>query len=255
MEEQLCARARLALQQAFRTNQSVGPEPALSAHIAECEVCRGSMLLIMTELFGLPIASSETPCDRCLDDLPAFVEREMAGDPREAARAYPHVWLHLWTCAECAETYDLTRLLLVAEQRGKLTAFSPARLIRALSPRFLHLLRLTRQFLNQALPIQAPFAVARGEFEGPTALSEGDVGAGRYITLSVQEQPDRNWIIQVVVTPQIKGWLVLTLGERLLRARFDEQGVATVVNVPAALLTSSNGPDLEVGIDSDEDER
>jgi hypothetical protein len=253
MEEQTCAKVRKALRRAIQPAQPMALEPPMAEHIAGCDACRGALLLILSELSGTPVAELEIDCARCLEDLPAFVELEMAARSHEAARVYPHVWWHLWTCVECAETYDITRALFAAELRGDMRAFSRARLMRALNPPVIHLLRLTRQFLNWALPALAPLAAARGTAEGPKVLSEGDATTGHSFTLSVQQQPDLNWLVEVLVTPPTSGWLVLTLGDTAFRARFDSQGLAAVAGVPAALFAAQDGPDMAVGIEADED--
>jgi hypothetical protein len=59
----------------------------------------------------------------------------------------------------------------------------------------------------------------------------------------------------VRVTPAPAGHLVLTLGAAVFRARFDPSGLASVSDVPAALLTAVNGPDMVVDIAPDENPR
>jgi hypothetical protein len=250
MESQWCVIARRALRRAIQADRSSAFDPRVAAHIAGCESCRGALLLVVTELFGMPAAPPVIGCSQCLADLPAYVEHEDAGAPGEAARAFPHVWWHLWTCAECAETYDLTRMLVLAVQHGEISMRSAVQLVSKVQPRILSLLRLTRQFLNQALP---PLAVARGDAYGPMVLSEGEAGAGHSFRLRVQAQLDATWLVEVIVTPPTKGWLVLTLGGAVYRAHFDPHGMAVVADVPAALLAAADGPDLAVGIELDEE--
>jgi hypothetical protein len=199
---------------------------------------------------GLASTPTTIECQRCLDDLPAFIEQEIE-DPMQAIRAYPHVWWHTLTCPMCAETYELTRALVAAEQRGEIAAPTLADLAASFTPRLQTFLRLTRQFLNIALPPPMLARVARGHDEGPAVLSQGDAGAGRQFVLSVQEQPDHAWSVIVAVTPSPGGWLVLTLGQEIFRARFDEHGNAVVADVPAALLVAADGPELVVGIETD----
>ena len=251
MESQRCVIARRALRQAIQTDRPSAFDPQVAAHIAGCESCRGALLLVMTELLGRPAAPPPIDCAQCLADLPAYIEHEDAAVPGEAARAFPHVWWHLWTCAECAETYDITRTLVLAEQRGEISLRSALRPASKAQPRMLALLRLTRQFLNQALP--PPLAVARGDADGPMVLSEGEAGAGHAFKLRVQAQPDATWLVEVLVAPPTKGWLVLTLGGARYRARFDPHGLAVVDDVPAALFAAADGPDLGVGIELDDE--
>ncbi len=251
MEAGRCATVRQAVRHALSARQPAALEPALAEHIAGCAACRAALLATIAELFGVAVLPQAIGCERCMDDLPELVERELAGTLRNSIPDLAQVWWHLWTCAACAQTYDLTRDLLVAEQRGALQAFAPARLLQALNPPIQNLLRLTRQFLNRALP--APQAVMRGVDHGPSVLSEGNAHAGRFFTLSVLQQPNHDWQIEVLLTPPAKAWLILTLGENVYRARFDVQGSATIADVPAAIFAAPDGPDLTVGIESDEE--
>jgi hypothetical protein len=52
-----------------------------------------------------------------------------------------------------------------------------------------------------------------------------------------------------MVAPPPSGWLLLTLGEKRFRARFDAQGTALVSDVPNTLLAADGGPDLDVALD------
>jgi hypothetical protein len=249
MNQIACEEIRRGLGAAAQADHPIQPAPPLQAHVAGCATCQGALLLLAAAALDVP-APATIDCQCCLEDLPAFIERDL-DDTRAAARVYPQVWWHLWTCPECAETYRLAGALLAAERRGAITA--PAARAVAPAPLPQPLLHLVRDFLARALPPPARLARAmRGPNEGPVVLSSRALGAGRQLTLSVQEQPDGDWSVIVAVTPPQAGWLVLALGDTRFRTRFDAQGDAVVACVPAALLAATAGPDLVVGIEPDE---
>lgn len=65
----------------------------------------------------LPSEAPATPfCPACENDLPAYVEAELAGD--DASARFPAVAAHLVSCAACAEAYGELRSLFAAEQAG-----------------------------------------------------------------------------------------------------------------------------------------
>jgi hypothetical protein len=247
MEAISCAQVRQLLLSNVQAGNLSEPAPELRAHLSTCPICRTALPLIA----ALDLSSVPEPisCDQCQADLAALIDVEREEGPGHALRLYPNVWWHLWTCATCLEAYDVTRALLDAEQRGELKL--PAVAQSRPPERLIHLLRLTRQFLNLALPAPS-MAVARGSGDGPLVISEGPAPGGARFVLSVESQRKGNWKIAVRVTPAPAGQLVLTLGAAVFRARFDPSGLAIVSDVPAALLTAVNGPDMVVDIAPDE---
>jgi hypothetical protein len=208
-------------------------------------------VLLAAAALDMP-APATIDCRRCLEDLPAFIERDL-DDTLAAARIYPQVWWHLWTCPECAETYRLTGTLLEAERLGAIAMPQPAVRNRAPAPLLRPLLHLVRDFLALALPPPARLAPAtRGLNEGPVVLSGRETEAGGQVVLSVEERPDGDWSVIVAMTPPQTGWLVLTLGDTRFRTRFDAQGDAVVACVPTTLLAGTAGPDLVVELEPDE---
>ncbi|NJM05219.1 hypothetical protein HC891_01775 [Candidatus Gracilibacteria bacterium] len=59
-------------------------------------------------------------CERCQEDLAAFIDAE-AANPAMAARSYPHVWWHILACAECAATYEAVQFLFEAQIGGQIS--------------------------------------------------------------------------------------------------------------------------------------
>jgi hypothetical protein len=200
-------------------------------------------------------AQPPTPisCEECQTRLAGWIDGELETGLATAAREDPAVWWHLWTCADCAEIYGLTRALAAATMSNELPP-PPLMPIPALQPRrLLRSFQLSRAFLAYALPVpSASLGILRGVDSGSVLVEDED--EGRRINLSVREQPDLNWRVSVTVAPPVAGWLLLTLGEQSFRARFDEKGLAVVVDVPAALLSEASGPDLRVAVELDEDD-
>lgn len=224
------------------------PTPTIQAHVAGCATCQAALLLLANAVIDTPVPTID--CESCRANLPAFIEREDE-DLARAIQAFPHVWWHLWTCAACAEIYQMVRVLVAAEQRGEIALPTVAAIATPRIPQLpIVVLRLKRQFLIRVLPAPLPqTSVMRGHGEGPIVLSRRKVVAGRTLLLSVEQQPNRDWLVGVVLTPPLEGWLVLTLGETVFRACFDAQGTAVVADVPTELLAGADGPDLTVGLE------
>jgi hypothetical protein len=107
--------------------EPAAPPPTLVAHVANCAYCRGELILPLVRLFGgrLPV-DDPLPCERCQQHLAAFIDLERAAGSTRAAAAFPHVWLHHRTCAECAELYQLVCAVVTATvSPGALTADPP----------------------------------------------------------------------------------------------------------------------------------
>lgn len=189
-------------------------------------------------------------CNHCQNDLAAFIDCEAEVDTSTALQQFPHVWWHLLTCATCTTTYRMTRTLLDAEHQGTLLALPAKQKTGATFPAILMTLRLTRAFLSYALP-RSPqmLGAARGALDGMVLIDQDTDAAGN-LSLCVREQPDGCWIVSMTVTPPLDGWLLLTMGEVILRARFNSAGTAIVNDVPASLLTDAHGPDLVFDIEA-----
>ncbi len=228
MSEIRCSDVLVWLRSAAQASNLLAP-PMVRAHIAGCHTCQTALLLLAREL-ATPTLPAPIACRQCREDLPAYLEHEQ---PTEAIRAYPEVWWHLATCADCAETARLAGTLLEAEQTG---ALPPLRLAQRQI-----LVRLPHQFLTRALP--AARALRGGE-SGPQVLSKRATPTGHAFTLSVERQPNQSWSLRVEFRPPLAGWLVLTLGTAEFRTQLDQQGCALLSDLPAELLDSAGGPDL-----------
>jgi hypothetical protein len=252
MEKITCDHVQYWLSKSAQPKYNTFPSPALCAHIEQCAACRGTVLAVVAQGVGILPMTVSTSCQSCAEDLAAFVEQEIE-DAISAACTYPHVWWHLWVCAECAKTYRLTRVLVEAERNGRLAPPPFPQIMNSSQTRPLGIMHLTRQFLNHAMPASVLLdAVRRGVKDSPMVLAEDDDTEGYAVSFSVQRQSDGAWSMMVTAVPPPVGRLVLALGPSTFYGRFDGQGVALVTDVPAALLAASDGPDLIVGIEPGE---
>lgn len=243
MDAITCTQAQNWVQQAIQTRQSA--PPGLYLHIANCPICRPALALLMAKILDMPPVSTHTTCTVCKEDLAAFIDAEEA-DALDALRDYSHVWWHLWQCSACAETYELTRDLLLADQHGQFTTQATTNPVRVRESFGQVLLRLTRAYLNLALPVPSPeLGAARGEIS-ETVVYESPPGADQYISLAMEQHPDTSWNIFVHVKPPISGWARVQIGPHLYNAPFNSDGLATMAAVPSAILATPDGPGLIV---------
>ncbi len=239
-DRSLCAQVRAFLQHGAG-DESLTPPAEFVAHAAACESCRGALGLIAAALAAAP---APIDCDACQADMAAFIDCEHAHGFFAAFARFPAVGWHLWHCADCAETYQLTRALLDAEARG---ALAPLPLPAA--PLRLPAIRLARAFLNLALP--PPLAlrpVLRGADANERVLYAETLDR-RQVVVSVARQPDDDGTLVVSLLPGAPGVLRLRLGGHAVSAPFDAAGRARVAGLPAALLDAPNGPELLIEIE------
>lgn len=207
---------------------------------------------MIVQVAGIPALDPDVTHERCLEELPAFVEEEQAS-LASALRLYPQVWWHLWICESCAETYRLTRVLAEAERAGEIGLPAlPDRAGRSKGA-LLSMLRLARTFLDHAFsPDVLLLQATRGSDHEPILLAEEIDSDGREVTVSVQPQSGAAWRASVAVAPPPRASVTCTLGEWSGRAPLDDEGVAIIPDIPAALLAGPGGPDLVVAIEADD---
>lgn len=253
MAELLCADIRQWLLQAASTDGRMVPQPALCEHVAGCSLCRGALALVALGALGLPAIPEVNTEEHFVDDLAAFIDNEIEEGTLAAIRMYPHVWWHLWTCTECVEVYHITHSVLESEQAKKQhsLAVDPVQISSIWSRQ--RVLKLGRPALHRALAPSSPAGVTRGNTGVSYVLAEEEFPE-QYLTISVRRQPNNEWAVDVAVKPPPSGWLLLMLGSVQYRVRFNDQGNAVVPDVPYSLLTSPDGPDLEVGLELDADQ-
>lgn len=240
---------------------------AFAVHIAGCALCRGALLALLATLHPVAQHVTQTTCEECQDDLASYIDLEQEQGTRAAAHAYPHVWWHLIVCSECFSTHHMITLLVEAEQRGELAPMplaypalttppdhdtrphpTPPTMLQH-TPQLLERLYIPRSFLQTTLAAQPLLGLVRGGGPDDTVLLSEEAPGGYMITLSVQQQSDADWTVIVAVAPPIAGHVLLIFGATTFRAAFNSEGRVTIGNVPAELLTSPNGPDMDLSIE------
>lgn len=244
MQPTSCADIRAAIAVTVRSGDPLPDTAAIAAHVATCSLCRGALALLALEALGAPPPDPISHA-ACQAELAAFIDRERA-DSAAAVRRFPQIWWHLWTCAECAETYLLTRSLVVAARQQPFVYTPIQRQTPSLSE---VVLRLSRSLLNGFFATLSPdWGAARGGEAGEEVLAEKTTRSGHQLTVSVAQQPDQRWRVVVAAVPPFDGSLVIGFGATTFSAPFDTEGSATIADIPAALLTDPQGPELVVGL-------
>jgi hypothetical protein len=247
MSEQLCDVVRRWLQDGAA---EMVPAPELAQHIAGCATCRGLLAISAAAVLQVPVPDDAIACDDCQDLLDAYVDCERRRGGAAAARRYPHVWWHLFTCPDCADVYRLIGALLNAEHAGNLAPLSAP--VRRPSTRMrLPALCLPRAFLHSVFAPYARLGAAMGE-DGDELIFAEEQRAEHQIVVSVRPSQAALWEIVVAVTPALAGRAVITCGEARFIALFDAHGQAIAAGVPPALLTDQAGADLLIAIEHDD---
>jgi hypothetical protein len=249
MEAISCRGVAAWLQQGIRSPQWHKPPAIVIDHISSCDHCRGGLFLLLTEMLQLQQPIAAITCNECQNRLATLVDLESVGNLASAARQLPDVWLHLWICADCWETYTTVQHLVAAERQGVL---QHVRLNPPTARVQLPLTRITRALLRVVFPApSAPFSAAgvtRGDTPIDMVLDAQEESDPQFV-ISVRRSMERIWQVRVSITPPLVGWLLLTLGETQFRARFNAQGMAVVADVPEALLAAVDGPDMSVSVE------
>lgn len=236
-------------------------DPALARHVAGCPRCRAGLLLVVRGLRTAEIEDRDEQldivCVRCQEDLAAFIDLERRDLQRAAAR-YPQVWWHLWTCAICAQTYDLTKRLLSAEEEGKLPPL--AHLVRKPRSKPEPLLRIP--LLRRALAASVPLRpmVARSSrrsqsgqqyvlYHKPARAAEASSSK-----VEVEEREHQRWRMTIRMAPPPQALAVITCGTFRSVALFNTDGVATVDDLPPYVLTDAQAPNMDIQVFPIEDE-
>jgi hypothetical protein len=228
---------------------------AWSEHMAGCEHCRGALMLLATELLGQPVpAYTHATCGECQRDLAGYLDLMQIQGHTYAARRYPHVWWHLWTCGECAATSYLTSALVEAEAHGELAPLSSVLHSSRFEPPTPDLLHHMTFVLPRALLIRAlgthNVGSARGDDGSGMTLAHNRIQSySLHMTLS--DMAETTCCFCITTTPPSSGWVSLRLGERLFQAPFDPSGEARIAAFPLALLRALEGPDVIVTLHPD----
>ncbi|WP_129632361.1 hypothetical protein [Candidatus Oscillochloris fontis] len=212
-------------------------------HVASCARCQHVLLDQVADRLGAPLDLQPVDCDACDEDLPAYIDTEYDEGTLAAIKSYPHVWWHLWTCRECASSYQMILALQAAEAAGELPPITFASLLtpQPIIPRFV----LQRSVFVRTLVPQ--FGVMWGGKPTETVIHDDD-HADFEVRVSVRQTAGR-WAVVVLVDPPVVGHAVVTIGAHVFRAPFDAHGCASLEPIPQELLTSSVGADMVVGVE------
>lgn len=222
------------------SHYSETPPPAhLVSHVQDCSVCQAALLTLVTARIGIP-APHDATCATAEVDLPAMLDRERSAGAVVAARAYPDLWWHLWTCPSCAEVYHDTAILLAATDAGLLTTSLP----QADQPT----IRLARTFLRSVFGPQLAAGAAWDstvpalQLLAEEALPDGQIG------LYVGAEDANHWRLEVHMRPPRYGTLLVGLGEQVYTLPLHNHATALFTQLPAAFLNDVDGPDLAIRI-------
>lgn len=132
-------------------------------------------MLLAATVAGAPV--EQTNCAECRNELAAFIDQEAEQGTQAAARSYPQVWWHVWSCRECAETYHLISALADAEETGQLAPMPWLQGLAEHTRRIIHSIHLRRAFLNFVIRGLSPaLGPQRGEADmGDTVLTSDEI--------------------------------------------------------------------------------
>lgn len=222
--------------------------PGVAEHVSGCPLCRAALVLVVQGLAGAGGAAGRA--ERCAElraDLAPLLDREQA-DPAGAARAYPQLWRHIWSCPDCLREYLMAHALLDALAEG---AIPPLRLpARPAAPRPLPLpirIVIPRRGMLAAVPaLRGQGAPLRGADDSAFVLYEDAVGGSPYrVTVEVQEAGAEALDLHATVTPPAEGRFIAVIGAARFSAPFSS-GAASIRGIPARLLTDPDAPELEL---------
>jgi hypothetical protein len=251
MNTSFCSDVQAWLTSLDNTDVPPAPPPALADHVSTCPCCRAALLLILVAVLPAARDIEQTSCDQCQDDLAAYIDIEHDSGITEALTAYPHVWWHLWTCADCSTAYQMVIAIQAAEIAETLApmpltihANRPA--LRPIRP-ILRTITIPHMWFTRILVPQ--FGATWGHGDDDAVIYENE-DESYQITVSVRKQSGQ-WQIEVMIDPPVAGDMVLTLGAETFRARIAPNGSASVGPIPAALLTGATGPAVTIVIEAD----
>lgn len=189
-------------------------------------------------------------------DIAAFIDIEQHEGTLAATRAYPDVWLRLLHESDLAEIYHITRLLVDAQAKEELASPEQLLALHAAPYRtYLHLITLQQSFVRAFLASTRPPDAHMGtETSKDMTLAEQELPGGHNFVFHIRQNADTSWRIKTTLFPPVRGWLVLSLGNTVIRAPFDDTGTAVVSAVAANLLTPPDAETLSIGIETEPEE-
>ena len=231
------------LQTTIKTLSLAEASQAFNQHLSKCAVCRGAIY----EFIRLELLADHAPsanCDQCQDLLADFITLEQQ-DSLAALQRYPEVWLHLWFCDPCLETYSALSGV-IAEQPGLLEAqrwVAPSisdatqpTLLERFKP-LLTMLRSTLSGLPTPFELQSAFRNdgAMGYLVRPFGAYPIDMLAGE---IHAFDESDGLWTLEVTISPAWNGRLKAQIGNYSQISPIPLEGPVIFTNIPQDQLIS-----------------
>jgi hypothetical protein len=221
--------------------------PQLALHVATCLRCQTTVTQLLVRI-NPPVAPvAQIDCATCQAALAAYAEILDEHGVLQALQHYPHLWLHLWSCATCTEQLQMILALREAEQRGILPPLPFQHHPRPVQPprRRDVLITFPRQWLATLLtPDRGP---TLGDIPEVTTLIDAERG-GFQVRCTIA-RAGAVCSAEIWLEPPVKGELVLLFGAEEYRTLIAENGMATIEALPTALWYSTNGPDVTLAIE------
>jgi hypothetical protein len=221
--------------------------PQLATHVATCLRCQTQVAQFLVTVNSLFSPVPQIDCASCQVELAAYAELVSEQGVLLALNSYPHIWLHLWHCANCTEQLHIILALLEAEKAGTLPPLpieQPSRVLRP-EPKRDVLITFPRQWL--AALLVPGFGPTLGDTSEATTLIDAERG-GFHVRCTVA-QAGAGCTAEIYLDPPVEGVLVLLLGVQQYRIPIAANGVTTIEALPTSLLYNTNGPDLTIAIE------
>jgi hypothetical protein len=177
-------------------------------------------------------------CERCQADMAVYIDTLLSAGSSAAAQALPHVWWHIWQCADCAETFELTLALIDAELRGEIMPLES--LFKTTEPTrpIWRLLIVRPEMIAHLFTARQVLGMSYGDAE-ETVVSE-EIDANCTFQISMQRAHDEAWSLIVSSEPPLAAMAVFTIGSARYQAPFDEQGRAIVHDISVIELQQAD---------------
>jgi hypothetical protein len=237
MPEQNCTEVRQAIELVLTASTARVPTRAMSTHAAGCPRCQAAIHDRYLQLMNQP-APPAIDCEQCQADLAVYIDTLLSKGASAAACELPQVWWHIWQCADCAETFELTLTLIDAELRGELmpmaSLFTAEEPLRPIVRRF----HVRPETIAHLFSAQRILGMAYGSSE--EIIVREDIDDGYTFRIDMQRTRSDTWSIVVSGTPPIAAMVVFTIGNLTHRVAFDNAGRAMVHDISTTDLQNAD---------------
>jgi hypothetical protein len=227
----------------------------LRKHAVSCSRCRSMLFLTHFELMGRPQPQYRfISCDLCQQDLAAYIDIMQDQGERAAAQLYPHVWWHLWTCEECLEIFEETLTLAQHFRFNPIISFNniiPAITCKEKEEKALPSFTLPRYILAYTFQQNVASGPHRTNHREEVMLYELEEIEHGPVSVYLADLREQHCDLRIVVSSATQGYAHLELGSHHFDARFDHEGSAKFIDIPVALLSDQEGPDLIFSLELD----